>query len=272
MPAPHARVTLLGVPYDAASSFVRGSAAAPLRIREALASPASNAWAEDGTDTEGVLGDAGDVALDGEGRGDAVGHAVTDAVRALLATGTRPLVLGGDHSISHPVLRAVRERHASLTVLHVDAHPDLYDAFEGDRHSHACPFARVMEEGLADRLVQVGVRTMNGHQRAQAERFGVEVIDMRAWGAGRRPALDGPVYLSLDVDALDPAFAPGVSHRESGGLTTREVLGLVQGAGGRLVGADLVELNPARDVADLTATACAKLVKEIVARLVRDAG
>jgi arginase len=166
----------------------------------------------------------------------------------------------------------VRERHPQLTVLHVDAHPDLYDAFDGDRHSHACPFARVMEEGLADRLVQVGVRTMNGHQRAQAERFGVEVIDMPAWAAGRRPALDGPVYLSLDVDALDPAFAPGVSHREPGGLTTREALGLVQGAGGRLVGADLVELNPARDLADLTATACAKLVKEIVARLVRDAG
>jgi agmatinase len=271
---PAARVTLLGVPYDAASSFLRGAAAAPARIREALASPASNVWAEDGTDlgAPGALGDAGDVALDGAEAGDGTRDAITGALRALLATGTRPLVLGGDHSISHPVLRAVRERHPALTVLHVDAHPDLYDAFDGDRHSHACPFARVMEERLADRLVQAGVRTMNGHQRAQAERFGVEVIDMRAWAAGRRPSLDGDVYLSLDLDALDPAFAPGVSHREPGGLTTREVLALVQGVGGRLVGADLVELNPARDVAELAATACAKLVKEIAARLLRDAG
>ena len=82
-----------------------------------------------------------------------------------------------------------------------------------------------MEEGLASRLVQVGIRTMNAHQRGQAERFGVEVIDMRAWQAGTRPTVDGAVYLSIDLDGLDPAFAPGVSHREPGGLTVRDVLG-----------------------------------------------
>jgi agmatinase len=258
------------VPYDAASSFMRGAAAAPARVREALASPASNAWSEDGVDVgaPGALADAGDVAFD---EGADPRAAIAAAVRALLAGGGAPLVLGGDHSVTYPVLRAVREAHPALTVLHVDAHPDLYDAYEGDRWSHACPFARVMEDGLADRLVQVGVRTMNGHQRAQAARFGVEVVDMRAWAAGARPTLAGPVYLSLDVDALDPAFAPGVSHREPGGLTTRELLTLVQGAGGALVGADVVELNPSRDADGVTATVCAKLVKEIAARLIRDA-
>jgi arginase len=188
-------------------------------------------------------------------------------IARLLAGGRRPIALGGDHSVTYPVLRAVGAAHPGLTVLHVDAHPDLYAEFDGDRFSHACPFARVMEERLADQLVQVGIRTMNGHQRAQAERFGVEVIDMRAWAAGARPVVCGPVYVSIDVDALDPAFAPGVSHREPGGLTVREVLGLLQGLGGPIVGADVVEFNPSQDPIGLTAPVCAKLVKELASRM-----
>jgi arginase family enzyme len=129
-----------------------------------------------------------------------------------------------------------------------------------------------MEEGLASRLVQVGIRTMNDHQRAQAERFGVEVIDMRAWQTGTRPSVDGAVYVSIDLDGLDPAFAPGVSHRDPGGLTVREVIGLVQRAGGYLVGADIVEYNPRQDLGDLTATVAAKLVKEVAGRMLGDAG
>ena len=163
-------------------------------------------------------------------------------------------------------LRGVRQAcgDGALTVLHIDAHPDLYEDYEGDRSSHACPFARAMEEGLATRLVQVGIRTMNGHQREQAARYGTEVIDMRAWSSGARFTLDGPVYLSLDVDAIDPAFAPGVSHREPGGLTVREVIGIIQSIRAPLIGADVVELNPSRDIEGMTATVCAKLVKEIV--------
>ena len=153
-------------------------------------------------------------------------------------------------------------------MLHIDAHPDLYDDFEGDRLSHACPFARIMEEGLARRIVQVGIRAMTGHQREQADRFGVEVIDMRAWYAGARPTIEDPVYISLDLDGIDPAFAPGVSHREPGGLTVREVLDLVQRTKGALLGADVVELNPRRDPEGLTATVAAKLVKELAARVV----
>jgi len=154
-------------------------------------------------------------------------------------------------------------------VLHVDAHPDLYDEFEGDRFSHACPFARIMEEGLARRLVQVGIRTTNGHQRAQAERYKVEVIDMRAWARGERPSLDGPVYVSIDLDGIDPAHAPGVSHREPGGLTVRDVIGLVQNVFGTIVGADVVEFNPSQDVGGLTAHVAAKLVKEIASTMLK---
>ena len=124
-----------------------------------------------------------------------------------------------------------------------------------------------MEERLADRLVQVGIRAMTGHQREQAQRFGVEVIDMRSWYTGTRPATEGAVYLSLDMDGLDPAFAPGVSHPEPGGLSTREVIAVIQNIGGSLIGADVVECNPGRDSAGLTARLAAKLVKEIVARM-----
>jgi agmatinase len=189
----------------------------------------------------------------------------------VLAKGWRPIALGGDHSVTYPVLRAIHAVHPQLTVLHLDAHPDLYDNFEGDRFSHACPFARVLEEGLAVRVVQVGIRAMTGHQRDQAARFEVDVIDMRAWAGGARPHLEGPVYLSIDLDALDPAYAPGVSHREPGGLTVRDVLALIQTTAGTLVGADIVELNPVQDVAGLTATVAAKCVKEVAGRMMRDA-
>jgi arginase family enzyme len=113
---------------------------------------------------------------------------------------------------------------------------------------------------------------MTGHQHDQAVRFGVEVIDMRAWSAGTRPVLDGPVYISIDLDGLDPAFAPGVSHWEPGGLTVREVLGLVQGTGGFVVGADVVEYNPRRDPSGVTAVVAAKLVKELASRMLAPAG
>lgn len=263
--------TLVGLPYDGSSSFRRGAAAAPPLIREALRSPASNWWSETGVDVglPTSLVDAGDVDLANTAD---VREAIAAGIRRVLEQGGRPIALGGDHSVTYPILRALRPVHRSLTVLHVDAHPDLYAEFEGDRFSHACPFARVMEERLADRLVQVGIRTMNGHQREQAARYGVETIDMRAWGAGTRPSLSGPVYLSIDIDALDPAFAPGVSHREPGGLSVRELLALVQSLSGPIVGADIVEFNPSQDPVGLTAPVCAKLVKELVGRMVQPPG
>lgn len=263
--------TLLGVPYDGASSFLRGAAAAPPLIREALYSSASNLWSERGVDlgAPGSLADAGDVEIAEHQRGAEVHEIIERTVTRLVERGGRPLVMGGDHSITFAVVRALRRHHPSLAVLHFDAHPDLYEAFEGDRWSHASPFARIMEDGLADRLIQVGIRTMNGHQRSQAERFAVEVIDMPAWVAGKRFELSPgtPLYVSLDCDAFDPAFAPGVSHREPGGLSPREVIGAIQGLVAPLVGADIVEYNPRRDLDGVTATLCAKLLKEIAGRM-----
>ena len=148
--------------------------------------------------------------------------------RRSLASGSRPICLGGDHSVTYPVLRAMRAQHPKLAILHFDAHSDLYDALDGDRYSHACPFARIMEEGLADRLVQVGIRTMNAHQRSQAERFGVEVNYMKDWDDARIFAFDEPLYVSVDLDVLDPAFAPGLSHREPGGCSVRQLLRVIQ--------------------------------------------
>lgn len=154
--------------------------------------------------------------------------------------------------------------------MHFDAHPDLYDTLDGDRFSHACPFARIMEEGRVRRLVQIGIRTMNPHQRSQAERFGVEVHERRDWD-GTIPSLDGPVYVTIDLDALDPAYAPGVSHHEPGGLTTRELLDSIRQIAvspASVVGADVVELNPHRDINDVTAMVAAKLTRELLGLLI----
>jgi arginase len=260
---------LIGLPYDASSSFLRGPAEAPPLIREALGSPSWNTWCEQFSDLAGENGltDAGDLALPAAPEARAL---IEAGIAGVLAAGHRPLALGGDHSVTYPVLRAIARVHPALTILHVDAHSDLYDEFEGDRFSHACPFGRIMEERLAARLVQVGIRTLNAHQRDQAERYGVEIIDMRAWQGGARPRVDGAVYVSIDLDGLDPAFAPGVSHRDPGGLTVREVLGMIQGAGGHLVGADVVEYNPRQDLGGVTAMVAAKIVRELAGRMLAD--
>jgi agmatinase len=181
------------------------------------------------------------------------------------------LILGGDHSISYPVLRAFGGRAEPPTVIHLDAHADLYDEFNGDRFSHACPFARIMEERLAGRLVQVGIRTLNAHQRSQAAKFGVEILGAERW-RDAIPLLGrvrGALYLSIDLDVLDPAFAPGVSHPEPGGLSVRDVLELLAAIKVPVIGADIVEYNPQNDLRDLTARVAAKFVKELVGVLRR---
>lgn len=257
--------TLLGVPYDASSSFKRGAAAAPGLIRAALYSPSSNNWSESLVEVlrPDRLLDAGDLDLSDEAT---ARPRIEAGIRELVYAGGQPISLGGDHSITYPIMRGFGPQ-PRVTVLQIDAHGDLYSEFQGDRFSHACPFTRILEEGLVRRLVQVGIRTMNDEQKANASRFGVETIDMRAWAAGARPKLEGPVYLSIDIDGFDPAFAPGVSHREPGGLSPREVLSIIQGIAGPIVGADVVEFNPTEDPIGLTAPLCAKLVKELASRM-----
>jgi arginase family enzyme len=126
-----------------------------------------------------------------------------------------------------------------------------------------------MEEKLAARLVQVGPRTINAHQRTQIERFGVEAIAMKDVRESGPITFDGPVYVSFDMDGLDPAFAPGVSHREPGGLTTRQALDVIAGVRAPIVGADVVEFNPRMDPTGMTAMVCAKLVKELAGKMLK---
>jgi arginase len=259
------KLALAGFPSDENSSWLRGAAQAPALIRAALFSDATNLFTEDGTDlgAEALLYDAGDADFrDGADPFEQIEQAVLE----LAERGLRPICLGGDHAITWPIVRAMARRYPDLTILDFDAHPDLYPDFQGSRRSHACPFARIMEEGLARRLVQVGIRTMNAVQRAQAEHFGVEVIAMKDL-CDLLPDLRSPVYLSFDLDVLDPACAPGVSHREPGGLSTRQAIAAIQSIRAQVVGADIVEFNPRNDPLNLTAQVCAKLVKEIAARM-----
>jgi arginase family enzyme len=123
-----------------------------------------------------------------------------------------------------------------------------------------------MESGLAKGLVQIGIRTINGHQREQAQKFGVEVIEMPALPACDKLKINGPVYITFDLDVLDPAFAPGLSHREPGGMSVREAITHLHAIEGTIVGADLVEYNPVQDVAGMTATVAAKILKEILGK------
>lgn len=257
---------LVGIPFDGQSSYLRGAGEAPPKIREALHCDASNNWTELGVDVKsaGFLGDAGDLTF---AERDAF-EAIEAGIGNLLDQGSRPISLGGDHSITFPIVKAFAARHRELTIIHFDAHPDLYDEFEGNRLSHACPFARIMEAGLAQRLVQVGIRTATGHQREQAKKFGVEMIEMRCLPAYEKLKAAVPVYISFDMDLLDPAFAPGVSHREPGGMTVREAIAHLHAIGGQIVGADLVEYNPVRDLDGMTATVGAKIVKEILGKMV----
>jgi len=223
-------------------------------------------WSETGVNLSapGVFADAGDLKFSSP---KAAFGLIEKRVSDLLDQGERPVCLGGDHSITYPILRAFAGKFPNLTIIHFDAHSDLYHNFEGNRHSHACPFARIMEEGCAKRLIQLGIRTTNAHQRQQAQRFGVEVVEMRSLPALSKLKLRGPVYISFDVDVLDPAFAPGISHREPGGMSVREAITHLHAISGTIVGADLVEFNPKQDVSGLTAMVCGRILKEILGKV-----
>jgi len=261
------KLSLLGIPWDENSSHRRGSAAAPEAIRVALKAPSSNLSCENGLEFDELdLRDCGDLPADLSG--EAMVKRIEEAVGAELDQQRRVISLGGDHAVTYPILRAFARRYPDLSILHLDAHSDLYDNFEGNRLSHASPFARIMEEGLVKRLVQVGIRTMTRHLREQVERFGVEVFEMKDWRDDHYLDFDSPVYLSVDLDGIDPAFAPGVAHPEPGGLSTRQALSLIQQSNGTIVGADIVEYNPSLDPTGITGMVAAKLVKEIASRMV----
>jgi arginase len=260
------KLALIGIRYDENSSFTKGAADAPPQIRAALRSDAWNLTTENGTDLSGdsTFFDAGDIE---PVAGSEMSALIENSIYTLIADGLMPISLGGDHSITYPIVRAFARKYNNLSVLHFDAHPDIYDNYQGNRNSHASPFARIMEQKLIKRLVQVGIRTATADQREQVRKFGVESVEMRDLNGNVQLEFDSPVYISFDVDALDPAFAPGVSHREPGGLSTRQAIDLIQRLKGRVVGADIVEFNPRMDPLHVTGTVCAKILKEIAARM-----
>lgn len=232
-------------------------------------SEAGNPYTESGIRlrlSENVI-DAGDAPLREKDEDRAT---IEGLVREQLDSGRAMLSLGGDHSVTFPIVRAYGRRYPKLNVVHFDAHPDLYPSFGGNRFSHACPFARILESVDIGSLTQIGIRTMSPPQREIADRYGVQVFGPDDLDEAMRVLPHGDVYVTLDLDGLDPAFAPGVSHREPGGLTVRDVLKLVAAIPGTVVGADVVELNPGCDVDGLTAAVAAKFAREFIGRMLSD--
>lgn len=267
--SPNYELAIIGIPFDEKSSYLRGAAAGPNAIRASSTGRARNPETELGVDLEHdtVMVDLGDV--DTSGDIDKTFQGIETAVGAVLKKKARPILLGGDHSISYPILKAMAQAYRPLDILHFDAHPDLYDDLYGDRLSHACPFARIMEDGLAESLVQVGIRAATANQRANARRHGVRMVEMRDFRDGLVLKFKNPLYISFDLDSLDPAFAPGVNHQEGGGLTTRQAIDLIHSLKANIVGLDVVELNPSRDPSGITASAAVKIIKEVAGMMVK---
>ena len=213
------------------------------------------------------LVDLGDV--DTSGDADKTFGEIEKTVAEVVNRGAIPIILGGDHSITYPAVKGMASRFKCLDILHLDAHSDMYKELYGDRLSHACPLARILEDGLVKQLVQVGQRSFTPEQRKLAQRYGVRTIE--AWNLTDDLVLEfrNPLYISLDLDVFDPAFAPGVAHHEPGGLTPRQVFNLIHRLKAAIVGFDLVELNPGQDVSDITAALAFKLLKEISGRAIK---
>lgn len=255
------RIIIQGIKFDEKSSFQKGPKLAPPLIRKALNCGSLNLFTEKGVTIENsMIEDKGDFKI----------QEYFDIEKITLNhinSDSKIFTLGGDHSITFPIIKAHHKKYPKLDILHIDAHSDLYHSFEGDKYSHACPFARIMENGFAARLVQIGIRTLNTHQAEQAKKFNVEIHQMKNLDLTKIPKFKNPLYISLDMDGFDPAFAPGVSHHEPGGLSSRQVIDLIQNINTKVVGADIVEYNPNRDFQNMTAFLAAKMMKEILGKM-----
>ena len=262
---------IIGVPFAEKSCHLKGASRGPQAIRTASTGKSMNAWTELGINLkdETILVDLGDVETTGHFQ--EVFTRIEKCIRGIIGAKAVPIILGGDHSISYPSFRAFSHQFASLDILHFDAHPDLYEELYGDRYSHACPFSRILEEGQVKNLVQVGIRASTGQQRTKALEYHVQTIWMK--DLKEIPALEfsNPLYISFDLDALDPAYAPGVSHHEPGGLSTRQVIDIIHSLKARIVGLDVVELNPDRDGFGITAAAAVKIIKEVIGKIIFEA-
>lgn len=256
---------LLGAPHDAGSSFRPGAGLGPKAIRDMAAS--LSPCDERGEDLSRLAAvDAGDLSL--PGTAPQAYQRIEEAVGRIVDGGAVPIVLGGDHAVTVPAFTAVAKRHRGISLLYLDAHPDLYPEYDGDPYSHACVVHRILELDGVDgsRVTQVGIRASTPAQREAAAAAGVRTV--HAWEVdGFSYQASGPLYLSVDIDVLDPAHAPGCGNPVPGGLSTRRLFDLLHALGGvELVGMDVVEVNPLLDPSGVTALAAVRVVTEILGR------
>ncbi|HWD54945.1 MAG TPA: agmatinase [Acidimicrobiales bacterium] len=271
-------IAVAGIPFDAGTSYRPGARFGPAAVRQAsrLLRPYNPALSALPFELTQVV-DAGDLACTPFSAEEAVGQ-IESAARALLADGGRLVAVGGDHTVALPLLRATAARHGPLALVHFDAHLDTWDTYFGQRFTHGTPFRRAWEEGLLlrDHSVHVGLRgplyarsDLNDDAgmgfaqitTEQVSELGAVAVTERL----RERVGDAPIYVSVDIDVLDPAHAPGTGTPEAGGLTSRELLALLRGlAPARIVGADVVEVSPAYDHAEITAIAASHVLYDLV--------
>ncbi|HUV12413.1 MAG TPA: agmatinase [Acidobacteriota bacterium] len=256
----------VGLPDDSQSSYLKGSAGAPEVIRVAYDGRCYNSTSESGIDLAGEVGDFGDILA--EDCFEKTYSKYRSVSESLFAAGKVPFFAGGDHAVTVPVVDGMKALGQPVQVVQIDAHPDLYPEFEGSRFSHACTAARILEMDHVERVVQMGIRALSPIQQEQIKRFSSRLRLLEARELDERIELadyiecELPVYISVDMDGFDPAYAQGVSHPVPGGLSPRQVLNLFRPADWRLVGMDTVEVNPLRDVNNLTAILAARVLHE----------
>ncbi len=277
----HADIVVAGVPFDSGVSYRPGARFGPNHIRDAsrLLRPYNPALDVSPFDIAQVA-DAGDIAVNPFNIGEAI-DTVEQAATDLTANGTRLVTLGGDHTIALPLLRAAAKRHGPVALLHFDAHLDTWDTYFGAEYTHGTPFRRAFEEGIIDTeaLSHVGTRgPLYGKRDLEEDRrFGFGIVtsaDVYRQGVDEVAAKlrdrigDRPLYISIDIDVLDPAHAPGTGTPEAGGITSRELLEILRGfVGLNIIGADVVEVAPAYDHAEITGVAAAHVAYDLVSLL-----
>ncbi|MGC5221137.1 agmatinase [Micromonospora sp. DT81.3] len=277
----HADVAVVGIPFDSGVSFRPGARFGPAHVREAsrLLRPYNPAQDVFPFGAQQVA-DAGDLVANPFDIAAAVAE-IEAGARGLREHADRLIAIGGDHTVAFPLLRAVSATHGPVAVLHFDAHLDTWDTYFGAPITHGTPFRRASEEGLLDLTasMHVGIRgplyaksDLEDDSRLGFAIITSEFVEEQGVGAAvdriRARVGDAPLYISIDVDVLDPAHAPGTGTPEAGGLTSRELLRMIRAlADLRIVGADVVEVAPAYDHAQLTAVAASHIVYELVSAM-----
>lgn len=276
-----ADIAVVGVPFDIGVSYRPGARFAPAAVREAsrLLRPYHPGLDVSPFESAQVV-DAGDIVCNPFNIGKAITE-ISEQATELLDTGAKLVTVGGDHTIALPLLRAVASQHGPVALLHFDAHLDTWDTYFGEPYTHGTPFRRAVEEGLLDTsaLSHVGTRgPLYGRaDLSEDARLGFGIVtsaDVMRRGvdevveALRERIGDRPLYVSVDIDVLDPAHAPGTGTPEAGGMTSRELLEILRGlAGTNLVSADVVEVAPAYDHADITSIAASHVAYDLVTLL-----